>query len=124
MGNDTIERDPEVSEDGYGKHVTYLKEHPEKVFAHWCNSVGVFRFAGKCGDDGGGCLTMIRLGAKTSASYIAATPELTAEIRADERIPFDIHDAKDSDFTVFAEWQRRIDRETGRTPFVFEGGER
>ncbi len=83
----------------------------------------LFAMATKSGDnvapdDGArfGCLTMIRFGRTTTSTYAnqAATPELTAAIRADERIPADSISIKITDLPTFAEWQRRLDKELGR----------
>jgi len=53
-----------------------------------------------------GCLTMIRRGHK-----YAWTDELTKEIRSDERIPDADFDITPEHLPVFAEWQRRLDKE-------------
>lgn len=58
----------------------------------------------------GACLTMIR------NNYEAYTPELTLAIRNDERIPNDVDDITKENLYVFAEWQRRLDKELNRTP--------
>lgn len=62
-----------------------------------------------------GCLTQIR---RPENTLDACTPELTAAIRADERIPFDVCGMKKlrgddlrAALLPFAEWQRRLDRE-------------
>jgi len=55
-----------------------------------------------------GCLTQIRREAE------AETPELTLAIRADKRIPKIPNSITLKDLPVFAEWQRRIDKELGR----------
>lgn len=52
-----------------------------------------------------GCITMIR----GSNFYVAATPELTAEIRSDERIPKNADLIRVEHLPVFAEWQRKLD---------------
>lgn len=61
-----------------------------------------------------GCLTMIR---RSPDLFWADTPELTKAILEDDRIPTHIDDCED--FTIFAEWQRRIDKELGREPPVW-----
>lgn len=53
-----------------------------------------------------GCLTQIR---NVPSEYIACTPELTAEILADERIPKNPRRITPDDLEVFAEWQRKLD---------------
>jgi hypothetical protein len=45
---------------------------------------------------------------------------LSAAIFSDELIPISSHDITVADLPVFAEWQRKIDAELGREPFVFE----
>lgn len=56
-----------------------------------------------------GCLTQIRLG-----KHVAATDALTLEIRADDRIPREPHLITPAHLPIFAEWQRRIDKELNR----------
>lgn len=60
-----------------------------------------------------GCLTQIRAGDR-----VACTPELTAAIRADERIPSSPEGITKEVIRsgVFQEWQRRIDREVRNLP--------
>ena len=57
-----------------------------------------------------GCLTQVR----RYGDRPAATPKLTAEIKADERIPLDWSLITPNDLPVFAEWQRRLDEELNR----------
>ena len=57
-----------------------------------------------------GCLTLIR----ETVCDVADTPELTEAIRADERIPTSPRDITPEDLPVFAEWQRRLDKELER----------
>jgi len=54
-----------------------------------------------------GCLTQIKW-----EEYDGPTPELTAAIRADERIPRS-EDLSLEDLPVFAEWHRKFDVELG-----------
>lgn len=56
-----------------------------------------------------GCLTQIRGG-----QCVAETANLTEAIRADERIPMHYQSITPENLEVFAEWQRRIDKELGR----------
>lgn len=56
-----------------------------------------------------GCLTQVRRG-----DYDGPTPELTALIRADARIPCGSKQITLADLPVFAEWQRKLDTELGR----------
>jgi hypothetical protein len=78
----------------------------------YCSRSGSDRDAGNCG-----CLTQIRLShrEKSNYPYLAATPELTAEIVADERIPERASAIEPHHLPVFAEWQRRLDEELCRT---------
>jgi hypothetical protein len=102
--------------DRYELAVDYLTAHPEEIREAWENAYThphgcIFKYAAphewmrtpsgeKCG-----CLTMVRGGA-----YVAATPELTAMIRADERLPGGSGDGITVDhLPVFAGWQRRLD---------------
>lgn len=74
------------------------------------------------GEDGKqcGCLTQIRLGyprvgkVKGQIPVVACTTALTQEIRRDKRIPTDPDKITLADLPVFAEWQRRLDKELGR----------
>ena len=72
----------------------------------------LFEFAGNRVQNGYiGCLTQIR----SDSSKIAATPELTERIRADERLPTSGEYITVDMLPVFAEWQRKIDAELGRS---------
>lgn len=54
-----------------------------------------------------GCLTQVR-----GQNYQAWTDRLTYEIRRDKRIPFsEEHITHPDQLEVFAEWQRRLDKE-------------
>jgi len=57
-----------------------------------------------------GCLTMIR----GEGGYVAQTEILTKAIVADDRIPDDAAKVTKDSLPVFAEWQRRFDRELQR----------
>lgn len=60
-----------------------------------------------------GCPTMVAV----NNHYIAETEELTALLRADERLKaIDTHNLTDSDIDYLAEWQERIDEMLGREP--------
>lgn len=82
----------------------------ERLFSYATKSGGIKLLDN---DDLCGCLTQIREG-----SAVGETPELTAAIRADERIPSDIAviaklrgDELRAALQPFAFWQRRLDRE-------------
>jgi hypothetical protein len=53
-----------------------------------------------------GCLSQIR-----ADRGLAWTPELTKEVKKDERIPADEYQIGVEHLPVFAEWQRRLDKE-------------
>ena len=104
--------------DQYDDAIDYLTAHPHEIDEAW-GSAGspmpheascLFDYAGRPGDvrDGFqiGCLTQVRHG-----DSVAATQALTDEIAADERIPADSEDITVYHLPVFAEWQRRLDRE-------------
>ena len=110
-----------MSEDKYDRAVVYLTEHPELIQDAWALEMpgdtekekeiardceALFAYAGPAGR-GCGCLTQIRSGVRPVDR--AATPELTALIRADERIPLDSAGIGVECLVVFAEWQRVID---------------
>lgn len=84
------------------------------ILEQWSEAEGLFACAGVTGStsdttvsgDWCGCLTQIR-----SGRYVAATDVLTVGIVSDERIPDSEADIDFDDLPVFAEWQRRIDRE-------------
>lgn len=109
--------------DGYAKQIAYLRwQTSAVVYWHWERGIGIFRFAARntemvprCG-----CLTMIRC----FAGINAETEELTKAIRADHRLPKSFQDMAPCHYPVMAEWQRRLDAELGREPFVFEPEER
>ena len=112
-----------MGEDKYDRAVAYLTEHPELITGAWeldmpgdteeeleiardCEAL--FAYAGPSGVvDHCGCLTQIRSGERGRDR--AATPELTALIRADERIPADVEGLGVECLVAFAEWQRVID---------------
>lgn len=83
------------------------------VNAHWCAVSPLFQYATpsdtrlRPDGRGCGCLTMIR----KFPDCCAWTEELTEEIRSDERIPFSACTVTPEDLPVFAEWQRRLDKE-------------
>lgn len=57
------------------------------------------------------CLTAVR-----NIGVGAETRELSDAIRSDKRIPDDERLIRSEHLPVFAEWQRRLDKELGRTP--------
>lgn len=65
-----------------------------------------------CGE---GCLTQVKGGGAK-----AFTQELTEQIKADRRIPGHPFDIKVTDLAVFAEWQRKIDKEYRTKEITYE----
>lgn len=103
--------------DKYDKAIEYLTQHPGEIDSAWTSP---FRHKGGClftlaatkealNERWFGCLTTIRGHGDT-----AETRELTEAIQADERIPKFSRDIKIEHLPVFAEWQRRIDKELNR----------
>lgn len=89
----------------------------EVIQNRWEDASPLFYFAGKMFDledgwdsMGCGCLTQIR----GDEEIVAATPELTLEIRQDERIPKNEKDITLEMLPVFAERQRWLDVELDR----------
>jgi len=96
--------------DKYDVAVDYLTQHPEEISEAWgwpdTHPAGcLFSYCGDWEDDDVGCLTMVRAGLS------AATEELTLAIRADARLPDDETKITVEHLPVFAEWQRRLDKE-------------
>lgn len=97
--------------------VKYLTERPDDIQRAWKSPLGnrggsLFRFVSKSGFmeyNACGCLTQVASGIRD-----ACTPELTEAIRADSRIPHDPNLITVDNLHVFAEWQRRIDKELNR----------
>lgn len=96
--------------DKYDEAVAYLTKNPREIQYFWDNHRPdgpgcLFQF---CGDPlhnpGLGCPVMIRTG-----RYSAGTPELTAGIDADTRIPKTPAGIKAENLPAFAEWQRKVD---------------
>jgi len=108
--------------DKYDEAIEFLKAHPSEIHEAWSEIEDdpphpahcLFQAATKDGRVDSiasfGCLTQIR----GMGSWDAATPELTEAIRADDRIPGNPLSISVDHLPVFAEWQRRIDRELGR----------
>lgn len=103
--------------DRYDVAVEYLTKHPEDIQAcwtwPWSDHPGGCLFL-LCSKDqnranGCGCLTQVRAGTLDAERY-----HHTLAIRADERLPANPNDIRVEDLPVFAEWQRKLDRELGR----------
>lgn len=104
--------------DRYDQEVERLTKEPERIFGAWFSASPLFGFVTPsrlCDvrDDSKscGCLTLVM-----GEVYVAWTDELTAAIRADERLPKDSSGIGPANLPVFAEWQRKIDAALGRTP--------
>lgn len=116
--------------DVYDKAIAFLRKHPERIYRAWVDPTrepggALFSFTSRSrkaelsrethpiyGDRMScGCLTQIRGG-----DYAAPTKALTAAIRDDERIPAISTLIDVESLPVFAEWQRRLDKELGRKP--------
>lgn len=104
--------------DKYDIAIEYLTEYPEEILDTWNSPFNyphgcLFQMVTPSGNyqtpewnsDQCGCLTQVKY-----KSYPAWTPELTNEICNDERIPSS-RNITVADLPVFAEWQRRLDRE-------------
>lgn len=108
--------------DIYDEAVAYLTEFPERILAAWErpeveDGGALFLYCSPSGTGRDhsvqqgrakkgwiyGCLTQVRTG-----DYEAWTPELTAAIRADARIPLSPHDITVDSLPAFAEWQRAM----------------
>lgn len=118
--------------DKYDEAIAMLTEHPDQLESAWCGShpqhelhpahclfqhVTPSGFQEKRADGKVcGCLTLIR-GATVRSAYasVAWTDELTKEIGADQRIPVASEHVTVADLPVFAEWQRKIDKELQRS---------
>lgn len=108
--------------DKYDKAVAYLKDNPEEIANAWFNGSSsdhgcLFQFLeerDKKGPTGKnlGCLTQIKL---MPNSFEAPTKKLTEGILNDDRIPSSDSAINTGNLEVFAEWQRRVDKELGRT---------
>ncbi len=107
-------------DDKYDHAIDYLNRHPEEIREAWLSPYVhpggcLFQFVRRNDCDWTkqyGCLTSIRC--TRGEVYCAETPELTVAIAADTRLPTCASDIRLHHLPVFAEWQRRIDRELGR----------
>ena len=111
--------------DKYDKAIKYLTKHPDRIIDAWhvpladdegelAQAYCLFQYCNKTGRYGTsniGCLTTIRSGNIYGTGPVAFSEILTQEIRADERIPVSPGRITVKDLPVFAEWQRRLDRE-------------
>ena len=98
--------------DKYDKAIAYLKENPDAIQDAWgtpdLHPAGcLFAYAGPTEKDGIGCLTQIR----GYHECRTETEALTLEIKNDTRIPEHFSYITVDNLEVFAEWQRRLDKE-------------
>lgn len=103
-----------MPQDKYDEAIAYLEKNPGKIQSAWNfphkRGGCLFSYVGRVDAASRGCLTQIKVG-----RAVAITPKgkedkkLTAEIRADERLPSLPEDISVEDLPVFAEWQRRLD---------------
>ena len=99
-----------ATKDIYDLEVERLTENPCEIYLSWVSSGPLFQFCGP--QDTCGCLTMVARGAIN-----AATVELTEEIRKHKHLfPASGSSIKTKHLPVFAEWQRRIDKDLNRIP--------
>lgn len=103
--------------DKYDEAIAYLTDHPQEIQKAWLERCldenrKYYQHQSHClfqrTTPDCGCLTQIRCG------HRAPTTKLAEEIRADERIPLLDKNITVADLPVFAEWQRRLDRELNR----------
>ncbi len=98
--------------DKYDEEIAKLTElchkqgNNDPIVNHWNQWTPLFQCVG---DGNCGCLTQVKKDYKE-----AATINLTKAIRADPRIPREPEYITIDDLPVFAEWQRRIDKELNR----------
>jgi len=91
--------------DPYNEPGGALFEHVRPQSKGWSdNNFMRSHTGGRCG-----CLTQIK-----DYQLSARTVELTEQIRADYRIPLTLKGVTKGNITVFAIWQRRIDKILGR----------
>lgn len=101
--------------DKYDRAIKFLQKHPAQIESAWISGLsdptapGAVLFTSAGDSMSHGCLTMIRGG-----GWDAATRKLTRAIRADKRIPDNGDYITVANLPVFAEWQRRLDRELKR----------
>lgn len=120
--------------DKYDEAIEYLTANPHDIFTAWLHPIDsdrdeikqahcLFAYVAATRSDKSyescGCLTQIRGAGYVAVSHGEEVTSLTEEIRRDERIPASAPDGSCpaiavADLPVFAEWQRRLDKELGR----------
>lgn len=107
--------------DKYDNAVEFFRKHPDAVRFAWAKPLShphgcLFQWASRTGRPKElsykevfcGCLTMIR---KNHQYEVEGRPDLTEEIRSDNRIPKGMSSIRIDHLPIFAEWQRRLDHE-------------
>lgn len=104
--------------DKYDKQIEEIKSGHSTIKEDWYKAKGLFAFATDCKAELSsveatvGCLVMIR---NSSGIVLAQDQELakklTNEILLDKRLPRLPEEIKEEHLPVFAEWQRRLDKE-------------
>lgn len=99
-----------MAKDKYDLAIEFLTANPEQIpdawNIPWSHEAGcLFAYT----NSSSGCLTQIR----GTPDYYGGTLAQAAEIAADERIPENSSKITVKSLPVFAEWQRRLDRELG-----------
>lgn len=104
--------------DKYDDAIDYLTANPAEITGAWLSPETrragcLFQFATGDGlykyGTNFGCLTQIR-----SEDAVASTMAMTLAIRDDKRLPACCEDVTVAHLSLFAEWQRRLDRELQR----------
>jgi hypothetical protein len=107
------------TKDKYDEAIEWLTEHPEHVMQAWYQREGATQHRAHClfqrtnrlpQHPVCGCLTQIR---RNPNLHRAPNNDLTEDIYNDTRIPSSVLDITIAHLPVFAEWQRRLDREFG-----------
>lgn len=99
--------------DKYDEQINRIKaatDPHQAIQEEWGNSKGLFAMVA---GSNSGCLTMIRNRSEL-ANGVTGRPDLTSEIERDERLPCKPQYITVDHLPVFAEWQRRLDRELMR----------
>jgi len=107
------------AKDKYDVSISYLRKHPTHIVSAWENwsthpAGCLFQIAEanpEHSDLNVGCLTEIR---RLTKLKICGRPDLTEEIKIDDRIPTKAIEVSVEHLHVFAEWQRRLDKELQR----------
>lgn len=122
--------------DIYDQEIAYLTENPWQIYKHWNWGTPLFQKAVNLNHLNQlplriwqyGCLTQIRqVNDSRLPPFFAETPILTEQIIVDDRIPASPSKPSCGDdenkctitlehLPVFAEWQRKLDKELDRTP--------